>query len=249
MALASLGSTPGLRRPHSDDASPGHYRAGASRRARSRASLLGCLAGGHSCRGRARPSSRNDDRRDCRARLVNAADCPFGGASGASFQALARSFESSSGQTASTTALISSVTTFEDRRFNHLAMNGLQFGRHSELAANDARLIGEASAIPPLAAGLLSSFVNHRRSSSASRFIAVASGFLNFNRRTSRSTTRSHCLETTLLAPSCSRAGTAPSGAPCQVSNLTRKGPGTTLTGASRVSVVPRGADRPSRTQ
>jgi len=55
----------------------------------------------------------------------------------------------------------------------------LQLGRHQELAANDSRLIGEPLAIPSLSAGLLASFVGHRQSSSASRFTAGASGFLN----------------------------------------------------------------------
>jgi hypothetical protein len=60
-------------------------------------------------------------------------------------------------------------------------MDRLQFGRHQQPAANDARLIGKALAVSSLGAELLSSFVNHRQSSSASRFTAGASGFLNFN--------------------------------------------------------------------
>jgi hypothetical protein len=60
-------------------------------------------------------------------------------------------------------------------------MDRLQSGRHQQLAANHARLIGDAPAIPSLGAELLSSFVNHRQSSSASRFTGGASGFLNFN--------------------------------------------------------------------
>jgi hypothetical protein len=60
-------------------------------------------------------------------------------------------------------------------------MYGLQLGRHHQLAANDARLIGEALAIPSLGAGRLSTSVNHRQSSSASRLTAGASGFLNVN--------------------------------------------------------------------
>jgi hypothetical protein len=74
---------------------------------------------------------------------------------------------------------------FKDGRFEHVAMDRLQFGRHQQPAANDARLIGKAD--------LLSSFGNHRQSSSASRFTAGASGFLNFNQSGERVT---HSLET-----------------------------------------------------
>jgi hypothetical protein len=39
---------------------------------------------------------------------------------------------------------------FEDRRFNHVTMYGLQFGRYHQPATDDARLIGETLAIASL---------------------------------------------------------------------------------------------------
>jgi hypothetical protein len=50
---------------------------------------------------------------------------------------------------------------FKDGRLDHVAMDGLQFGWHHHLAADDARLVGKALAIASLDTGLLSSFVGH----------------------------------------------------------------------------------------
>ena len=49
---------------------------------------------------------------------------------------------------------------FEDRRFNQVAMDQLQFGRHDQLAADNAGFIGEALTISSLGAGLLSMLVH-----------------------------------------------------------------------------------------
>jgi hypothetical protein len=51
---------------------------------------------------------------------------------------------------------------YEDGRLEHVAMDGLQFGRHQELAANYAGLIRKALAVPSLGTDLLSLSVNDR---------------------------------------------------------------------------------------
>jgi hypothetical protein len=67
------------------------------------------------------------------------------------------------------TALISLADVFEVGRLDHVAMDGLQFGWHQQLAGDNARLIGKALSISSLGADWLSSFVGHWESASERR--------------------------------------------------------------------------------
>ena len=80
MALASLGSTPGCDDPIRTTLAQGIIVLAQVGERDPERLCEGALQAVTPGRGIARPSSRNDDRRDRRARLVNAADCPFGGA-------------------------------------------------------------------------------------------------------------------------------------------------------------------------